>query len=1133
MNNNYKKLGLFSTIVVIAAVGALFAYVNASASYYPVRGCELTIQKSVDTTKAYDGDILTYTLNIKNVGTGNCTGGGVKIEDTVDSRLEFVREWRTYNIAPGYGSSPVYTSATRILTWNADVLEPGETGSISWEAKVVNTTCAVKEVQNIARITSWEYNWSWVYSNTVVTDVSSKSCGDFTLICETSAVEAEINESVHYVVTVEPPAGASYAWSGTDGLVGSTMTVSKAYSSIGTKNATVTVVKNGITKQASCSVKIIEKPIPKECKLKITKHVDKSTALNGETLTYKIAFENIGTKNCTGGGVKIEDTLDTKIDFISESHTSNVVGGYGSTPLYNASTRILTWNADVLVPGESGEVEWKGKVTTSSCTATNLKNIARISAYELNWNWINSNEVSTSVTSNDCTDLVLRCDVSPNSGLVGDSFTWKGIPSGGTGKYTYSWTGSDGLTGSTQSVSKVYSSAGSKTGSVTVVSGSRTKTASCDISVVEKPVEKYCKLIIEKQVDKSSVGNDGIFKYRIDFKNTGTKNCTGGGVKIEDILDSKLDMVSDDHSSNVLKGYGSTPFYDSATKKLTWNADTLTPGESGWVEIGVQAKHIASCSSVDIPNSARITASELGWSWVNSNSVTTKVIDTNCGTTLSLSCDATPTSGKIGDTFTFIANPSGGTGTYSYSWTGTDSLSGNTKQVNKSYSSSGSKNGTVTVTSGTDVLTRTCVVTVVDKPVIVPPVLLPYCEASTPKVRVTWNHADRGNDGYNVDIDNDNNWSNGGWSMFVPSGTTVLDTNGGFANFGGTSGTLNLEPNKTYQLRVYYKYTGDYTSAVSFTTTSCGGGGGQFTLSCDVAPTLAGINETVNWKALPSGGTGTYSYSWTGSDGLSGSSANVSKAYQSEGQKSGTVTVTSGTETLSRTCVARVEVRTTGCTQNCGGGGLNPPNVNLISQTKVVDQPLASGFVYLSQVPYTGLDAYSFATAAAASVFVTIFGMAIYYGRKYRPVLSLVSALVNQNDSPTDLRSMNDVHDKMVTEDRLRALGYFREYSESTNDLPGSSDGNEDVSRLWGSEIIRGDGDQMSDDLTSELENIATEASYILSADVSRKIWSVAKDADDAKQLLSKIITHLELSRTDKEELVPITWNKVSAFIKA
>lgn len=73
--------------------------------------------------------------------------------------------------------------------------------------------------------------------------------------------------------------------------------------------------------------------------------------------------------------------------------------------------------------------------------------------------------------------------------------------------------------------------------------------------------------------------------------------------------------------------------------------------------------------------------------------------------------------------------------------------------------------------------------------------------------------------------------------------------------------------------------------------------------SCGVSPSSVRAGQLVDWSANASGGTGTYGYSWSGDAPLEGVSSNpATVAYQTTGTKSGSVVVTSGSETASRSC---------------------------------------------------------------------------------------------------------------------------------------------------------------------------------------------------------------------------------------
>ena len=75
--------------------------------------------------------------------------------------------------------------------------------------------------------------------------------------------------------------------------------------------------------------------------------------------------------------------------------------------------------------------------------------------------------------------LSVSCSVSQTSLNTGQTAVWTAQPSGGNGVYNYSWSGSDGLSGNSQSISKSYSTVGVKSASVNVISGSQSVNKSC------------------------------------------------------------------------------------------------------------------------------------------------------------------------------------------------------------------------------------------------------------------------------------------------------------------------------------------------------------------------------------------------------------------------------------------------------------------------------------------------------------------------------------------------------------------------------------------------------------------------------------------------------------------------------
>jgi uncharacterized repeat protein (TIGR01451 family) len=53
----------------------------------PIESCNIELTKSVNNSSPKVGDVVKFTLHYKNTGNVNCTGGGVRIEDALNSGL--------------------------------------------------------------------------------------------------------------------------------------------------------------------------------------------------------------------------------------------------------------------------------------------------------------------------------------------------------------------------------------------------------------------------------------------------------------------------------------------------------------------------------------------------------------------------------------------------------------------------------------------------------------------------------------------------------------------------------------------------------------------------------------------------------------------------------------------------------------------------------------------------------------------------------------------------------------------------------------------------------------------------------------------------------------------------------------
>ena len=161
-----------------------FTISNVYGDYIDVPFCSLEITKQVSDTDAEPGDILTYTLSFENVGTADCTGTGVRIDDVVPVGITYNgNHTETTNVNFGYtdnrfsSPNPTGFDGSR-LSWNAHTLTPGEVGTVTWEATVdAIEPCTEADI----------YNTATIYSNQIPQGIeSNRVATHITTICNGS-----------------------------------------------------------------------------------------------------------------------------------------------------------------------------------------------------------------------------------------------------------------------------------------------------------------------------------------------------------------------------------------------------------------------------------------------------------------------------------------------------------------------------------------------------------------------------------------------------------------------------------------------------------------------------------------------------------------------------------------------------------------------------------------------------------------------------------------------------------------------------------------------------------------------------------------------------------------------------------
>ncbi len=124
------------------------------------------------------------------------------------------------------------------------------------------------------------------------------------------------------------------------------------------------------------------------------------------------------------------------------------------------------------------------------------------------------------------------------------------------------------------------------------------RTDACVVGREPKP--KGC----DMEVIKSARRSGPYIRYRIDFKNVGDDDCTGGGVKVSDRIPKGTYYIGGSHWEQ-----GDGNYVQSChTGKCKWNYGTMEPGEEGAVGFKVKLRR---CQS-SVTNTVNVWSREQG-----------------------------------------------------------------------------------------------------------------------------------------------------------------------------------------------------------------------------------------------------------------------------------------------------------------------------------------------------------------------------------------------------------------------------------------------------------------------------------------------------------------------------------------
>ncbi len=585
---------------------------------------------------------------------------------------------------------------------------------------------------------------------------------------------------------------------------------------------------------------------------------------------------------------------------------------------------------------------WGGWVSLSGITASGnygvqLNSDSRYAGYAWGSDVLGWVQFDVPVPSNpdpELPDIAGSC-ISPTGAITGQVATWSATASGGTGTFTYSWSGSDSLASSGTSAPKVYSVAGIKFASVAISSGGRTLVVPCtNISVGTPPLPPLEVVVVAsppsarvgEPITWSAVpeGGDGSYEYSwsgsqslagftpsatISYQTAGTMTATveviSGGllktVSAQAVIQPAIVPPPPPEPPAPITATCTVPTNPIALQISTWSV-SASGGDSTYTYSWTGTDGLnggGTETSINYPTAGTKGATVTIFSGEQSLVKTCPDISVAPApvTPPALNVDivANPSTAYVGEPITWAAVPQGGDGTYSYSWSGSQSLAGFTQSATVAYSSAGQKSASVQVVSAGQTITVSSTANILTPPTPPPPVPAITASCTAP---------------VGAQVDEIATWStnpSGGDGTYTYSWTGSDGLNGGSR----TAPIVYSTPGtKTASVTIY---SGNQTLSVTCpNATVTAPPPPELQAAVTGSPATAYVNDAITWTVTVSGGTGTYAYSW--SSDVSGTADRTTTSYASAGTKTGTMTVTSGAQ--QKTMSATVTILPVG-----GGGG--------------------------------------------------------------------------------------------------------------------------------------------------------------------------------------------------------------------
>ena len=404
-----------------------------------INNADLEISKMVNVSSAVVGDLIRFTVVVRN--NGPCDATGVYVSEVLDSHLKLVSN--STDVGSYDGSSWVIGNLTNqssaVLVIEALVVSEGNISNVVVVKGIENDTNTSNNVANITNITSLHIIDLQINKEVNVTSgfVNVTDLIKFTITvwnngpCDASGVYVgeTLNSNLELVscnATVGDYNG--FIWNIGDLTNQSSAVLTIVARVISAGNITNVVVVRGVENDTNTSNdedninNITSLPI---VDLQINKEVNVTSGVVNVSDLIKFTITVWNNGPCDATGVIVAEALNSNLELVSCNAT---VGGYDG----------YTWNVGSLA-NQSGAVL---TIVARVVSAGNISNVVTVTSIENDTNASNNGDNITNITSLPIVDLQISKEVNVTSGVVNVSdlieFTvtvWNNGPSDASGVY--------------------------------------------------------------------------------------------------------------------------------------------------------------------------------------------------------------------------------------------------------------------------------------------------------------------------------------------------------------------------------------------------------------------------------------------------------------------------------------------------------------------------------------------------------------------------------------------------------------------------------------------------------------------------------------------------------------------------